>query len=276
MIKSFSKIWENFKEYIVLILLVITSLIILSQNKNQEVQKVRAISFGSFAVVTSIVSNLFNTADIRSEIEELRRVNSELMLQISKLREFGILNEELKGLAGFKDTSDYPLIPATLVSKSLSRTNNTFTLNVGSKDNVKPGMPVINDRGIIGIVHSTSGDFAIVRTLENVDLRLTVKNERSRIHGIMRWDGEELAIINVPETYDFRPGDRIITSEASYLVPIPIPVGIVAEMRNVETEIFSRVKIKPFANLLNIENVFVLGIIQSKQKENLELNFYNK
>ena len=276
MIKFFSKIWENFKEYIVLILLVITSLIILSQNKNQEVQKVRAIAFGSFAVVTSIVSNLINTADIRSEIEELRRVNSELMLQISKLREFGILNEELKGLAGFKDTSDYPLIPATLVSKSLSRTNNTFTLNVGSKDNVKPGMPVINDRGIIGIVHSTSGDFAIVRTLENVDLRLTVKNERSRIHGIMRWDGEELAIINVPETYDFKPGDRIITSEASYLVPVPIPVGIVAEMRNVETEIFSRVKIKPFANLLNIENVFVLGIIQSKQKENLELNFYNK
>ena len=276
MIKSFSKIWENFKEYIVLILLVITSLIILSQNKNQEVQKVRAIAFGSFAVVTSIVSDLFNTADIRSEIEELRRVNSELMLQISKLREFGILNEELKGLAGFKDTSDYPLIPATLVSKSLSRTNNTFTLNVGRKDNVKPGMPVINDRGIIGIVHSTSGDFAIVRTLENVDLRLTVKNERSRIHGIMRWDGEELAIINVPETYDFKPGDRIITSEASYLVPVPIPVGIVAEMRNVETEIFSRVKIKPFANLLNIENVFVLGIIQSKQKENLELNFYNK
>jgi rod shape-determining protein MreC len=276
MIKFFSKIWENFKEYIVLILLVITSLIILSQNKNQEVQKVRAIAFGSFAVVTSIVSDLFNTSNIKSENEELRRVNSELMMQISKLREYGILNEELRGLAGFKDTSAYPLIPATIVSKSLSRTNNTFTLNVGRKDSVKPGMPVINNQGIVGIVHSISGDFAIVRTLENVDLKLTVKNERSRIHGIMRWDGEEHAIINVPETYDFKPGDRIITSEVSYLVPVPIPVGIVAEMRNVETEIFSRVKVKPFANLLNIENVFVLGIVQSKQKENLELNFYNK
>lgn len=276
MIKFFSKIWENFKEYIVLILLVISSLIILSQNKNQEVQKVRAIAFGSFAVVTSIVSDLFNTSNIKSENEELRRVNSELMMQISKLREYGILNEELRGLAGFKDTSAYPLIPATIVSKSLSRTNNTFTLNVGRKDSVKPGMPVINNQGIVGIVHSISGDFAIVRTLENVDLKLTVKNERSRIHGIMRWDGEELAIINVPETYDFKPGDRIITSEVSYLVPVPIPVGIVAEMRNVETEIFSRVKVKPFANLLNIENVFVLGIVQSKQKENLELNFYNK
>ncbi len=276
MIKFFSKIWENFKEYIVLILLVISSLIILSQNKNQEVQKVRAIAFGSFAVVTSIVSDLFNTSNIKSENEELRRVNSELMMQISKLREYGILNEELRGLAGFKDTSTYPLIPATIVSKSLSRTNNTITLNVGRKDSVKPGMPVINNQGIVGIVHSISGDFAIVRTLENVDLKLTVKNERSRIHGIMRWDGEELAIINVPETYDFKPGDRIITSEVSYLVPVPIPVGIVAEMRNVETEIFSRVKVKPFANLLNIENVFVLGIVQSKQKENLELNFYNK
>ena len=276
MIKFFSKIWENFKEYIVLILLVITSLIILSQNKNQEVQKVRAMAFGSFAVVTSIVSDLFNTSNIKSENEELRSVNAQLMLQISKLREYGILNEEIRGLAGFKDTSAYPLIPATIVSKSLSRTNNTFTLNVGTEDAVKPGMPVINDQGIVGIVHSVSGDFAIVRTLENVDLKLTVKNERSRIHGIMRWDGEEHAIINVPETYDFKPGDRIITSEVSYLVPVPIPVGIVAEMQNVETEIFSRVKVNPFANFLNIENVFVLGIVQSKQKENLELNFYNK
>jgi len=276
MIKFFSKIWENFKEYIVLILLVITSLIILSQNKNQEVQKVRAIAFGSFAVVSSIVSDLFNTANIKSENEELRRVNSELMLQISKLREYGILNEELKGLAGFKDTTSYPLIPATIVSKSFSRTNNTFTVNVGRKENIKPGMPVINNQGMVGIVHSISEDFAMVRTLENVDLKLTVKNERSRIHGIMRWDGEELAIINVPETYDFKSGDRIITSEASYLVPVPIPVGIVAEMWHVETEIFSRIKVKPFVNLQNIENVFVLGIVQSKQKENLELNFYNK
>ena len=276
MIKFFSKIWKNFKEYIVLILLVITSLIILSQNKNQEVQKVRAIAFGSFAVVTSIVSDLFNTANIKSENEELRRVNSELMLQISKLREYGILNQEFRGLAGFKDSSVFPLIPASIVSKSLSKANNTFTLNVGGKDNVNPGMPVINHQGIVGIVHSTSEDFALVRTLKNIDLKLTVKNERSRIHGIMRWDGDELAIINVPETYDFKAGDRIITSEASYLVPLPIPVGIVTEMRNVETEIFGRVKVKPFANLLNIENVFVLGIVQSKQKENLELNFYNK
>ncbi len=276
MIKFFSKIWKNFKEYIVLILLVITSLIILSQNKIQEVQKVRAIAFGSFAVVTSIVSDLFNTANIKSENEELRRVNSELMLQISKLREYGILNEEFRGLAGFKDTSAFPLIPANIVSKSFSKANKTFTLNVGRRENVKPGMPVINYQGIVGIVHSTSEDFAIVRTLENIDLKLTVKNERSRIHGIMLWDGEELAIINVPETYDFKAGDRIITSEASYLVPLPIPVGIVEEVRNVETEIFSRVKVKPFANLLNIENVFVLGIVQSKQKENLELNFYNK
>ena len=276
MIKFFSKIWKNFKEYIVLILLVITSLIILSQNKNQEVQKVRAIAFGSFAVITSIVSDLFNTANIKSENEELRRVNSELMLQISKLREYGILNQEFRGLAGFKDSSVFPLIPASIVSKSLSKANNTFTLNVGGKDNVNPGMPVINHQGIVGIVHSTSEDFALVRTLKNIDLKLTVKNERSRIHGIMRWDGEELAIINVPETYDFKAGDRIITSEASYLVPLPIPVGIVTEMRNVETEIFGRVKVKPFANLLNIENVFVLGIVQSKQKENLELNFYNK
>ncbi len=276
MVKFFSKIWENFKEYIVLILLVIVSLIILSQNTTQQVQKVRAIAFGSFAVVTSIVTDLFNTADIKAENDELRNLNAKLMLQISKLREYGILSEEIKNIVQFKDTSSYPLIPAAIVSKHLSRTNNTFTLNVGSKDSVKRGMPVINHLGLVGIVNSTSDDFAIMRTLENVDLRLTVKNERSRLNGIMKWDGEELAIINVPETFDFKPGDRIITSEISYLVPVPIPVGIVEEIHNLDTEIFSRVKVKPFADLLKIENLFVLGIVQSKQKEDLELNFFNQ
>ena len=66
------------------------------------------------------------------------------MLQISALREQGILNSELKGLAGFKDTSTLPLMPATVVSRTLSQTQNTITLNRGTNNEIKPGMPVMN------------------------------------------------------------------------------------------------------------------------------------
>jgi hypothetical protein len=67
MFRLFSKVWANFKEYIVLIITVLLSLIILSQNQNPEVQKVRAIAFGSFASITSIISDIFSTSDLKRE-----------------------------------------------------------------------------------------------------------------------------------------------------------------------------------------------------------------
>jgi len=112
--------------------------------------------------------------------------------------------------------------------------------------------------------------------LKNIDLKLTVKDERSRVDGIMKWNGEDLIIVNVSKTYDVEPGDRIITSDLSSIVPVPIPVGVVIELSKVETGIFNEVKLKPFVDFVRVENVFVMEIVQSKQKNDLELNFYNR
>ena len=276
MFRFFSKIWKEYKEYILLILLLVISLITLSLNQKPGVKKVRAIAFGTFASVTSVISDVINTAKVQSENERLMRVNAELMLQVNRLREYGILNEELKGLVGLKDTFNYPLIPATIVSKSLNKSQSTITINVGEGSGIKPGMPVINDLGLIGIVQSISEDYAIARTLKNTDLKLTIKDERSRVDGIMKWNGEDLVIVDVPKTYDIEPGDRIITSDLSSIIPIPIPVGVVVRLSKVETGIFNEVKIKSFVDFVRVENVFVMGIVQSKQKHDLELNFYKR
>ena len=276
MFKLISYFWDNFKEYVVLVILVIISLILLTQNNNPQVQKVRAVAFGSFATITTVIYDLFNTTQIKRENNELREVNAELMLQISALREQGILNSELKGLAGFKDTSTLPLMPATVVSRTLSQTQNTITLNRGTNNEIKPGMPVMNHMGLVGMIHSTSENFAIARTLKNIDLKLTVKNERSRIDGILIWDGEKLVIINVPKTFDFEIGDRIVTSEISSIIPVPIPVGIVSEIIPERTGLLNRISLTPFVDVLSVEHVFILQIVQSVQKRELELNFYKK
>lgn len=274
--RLFVELWENFKEYIVLVVLIIASLSALSFNQHNAVKKVRAAAFGTFASVTSVVTDFINIAKIKKEKDRLARVNAELMLQINRLRQYGIENRELKGLIALKDSTDFPLIPASIVAKSLTGSQNTFTLNAGSSSGIKPGMPVITDQGLVGIIHSVSDDFSIVRTLRNQALKLTVKNERSRINAVMKWNGDNLVLIDVPKTYDVEPGDRIITSELSSIVPVPIPVGVVLKLSNVERGIFNEVKVRPFVDFLRIEHVFVLGIVESRQKNNLELNFYNR
>ena len=269
-------VWENFKEYIVLVVLLIASLVILSLNNKPGVKRVRSIAFGTFAAFTSVISDAINTTKLRSDNERLRRVNAQLMLEVNKLRQYGIENGELKGLLALKDTTHYPLIPAAIVSKSLNKTQSTLTLNAGSSAGVKPGMPVINEFGLVGIVYSVSENFSIVKTLKNLELKLTVKDERSRINGIMKWNGSNLVIIDVPKTYDVQPGDRIITSEISSIVAVPLPVGVVTGLSKVETGIFNEVKVKPFVDFIRTEHVFVLGIVESKEKDSLQLNFFNR
>ena len=276
MFRFFTRLWFGFKEYIVLVVLVVVCFVVLSLNQKPEVKNVRAIAFGSFAAVTSVVSDLLNIANIKSENRQLREVNAELMLQVNRLREYGIQNEELRNLLKLKDTLKYPLIPANIVSKSFSKIQGTITINAGLKDGVKPGMPVINDEGLIGVVYNSSDDYSIARTLKNFDLKITVKDQRSRIDGIMKWNGENLVIINVPKTYDVEPGDRIITSDISSIIPVPLPVGVVTGLSNIKTGIFNEVKVKPFVDFLRVENVFVLGIVESKQIKNLEMNFYKR
>lgn len=276
MLKLLSNVWTSFRGYLILILLVILSLTLLTQNNNPQVQKVRAVAFGSFAAVSSVFYDLFNIAQLKDENEVLRQINTEMMLHLSMLREQGILNKELRGMVGLKDSTSWPLIPATVVSKSISLTQNTITINAGSKKGIKPGMPLISYKGFVGIIQSTSDDFSIARTLKNVDLKLTVKNEKNRINGIMKWDGEKLVIIDVPRTYDFDIGDRITTSEVSSIVPIPIPVGVVAKIDAGQTGILNLIQVTPFEEVLSVEHVFVIQIVESEQKNNLELNFYNR
>ena len=276
MIRFFVSVWGNFKEYIVLIVLLIISLILLSQNNSQGIQKVRSIAFGTFASVTSVFTDIFNISNLKNENENLRRTNAEMMLHLSRLREYAIVNEDLKGLLELKDSSNYPLIPATIVSKSLTKSQGTITLNAGKNQSVKVGMPVITDKGLVGVIYSISDNYSIARTLTNVDLKVTVKSERTRENAIMKWNGEWLVMINVPKTFDIKKGDRIVTSEISSIIPFPLPVGLVYEIENMEKGLFNEIRVYPFVDFQKIENVFILGIVKSKEIDDIEFNLLSR
>src|SRR5674476_1118997 len=160
MFRFFSNIWENYKEYFILLFLLIIGLILLSFNQKPGIKTVRAVAFGTFASISSMVTDVISVTQIKSDNSLLREKNAELMLQLNKLREFGIVNEELKGLLKLKDTVKYPIIPTRISSKSFSTSQNTMTLIGGNSIGIRPGMPVINDQGLLGIIYSTSEDFS--------------------------------------------------------------------------------------------------------------------
>lgn len=274
MIKLGRKLWEDFKEYIVLTVLLLISLYFISISEHESTKNFRAFVFGVFASVTSGISDIANISDVKSENIRLRRKNAELMLEVQMLREYGIANQQLKRLIGLEEKYSYKLYPAVVMSKSTSASQSNFTINIGEDEGVKPGMPVVNDAGLVGIVYSVSGGHSIVRTLMNINLSIMVKDQRSRESGILKWNGESLRVTNLSMTADVEIGDRIFTSELSSIIGISLPIGVVKDILNPRESIFKELVVQPFVDFTTTEYVFVVDYVESKVIDSIEVNFY--
>lgn len=276
MLKFIRNFFGNFKEYILLIILLIISLLFLSLNNDPKIKNLKRIALGGFAFLNDAANSITEIFNDEDEYIELKKKNAELMLMVNQLREYGLENNELRRLLEFKDKTDYKLKAGKIISELVSKAQGSFIINIGEEDSIKIGMPVINEVGIIGIITDVTPEYSMVRTLHNSSLKITVTDQRSSINGILTWNGINLTMSNIPTTYDIKIGDRIVTSEFSTIFPPSIPVGIVTRKETNISGLLSSITLEPFVSLTSIKNVFVLMVVQSEKVEELELNLYKR
>jgi len=268
------KILNKSKEYILLFVLLIFSLIILTQNTKPEIKKIRRYAFASFAVWADLFNSTFFSEN--TELNKLQVENAKLMLQVNKLRGYAFENYELKSLLKFKTKSNYNLIPATIIAKNVSKSQGVYIINIGLIDSVRKSMPVLNESGLVGIVVETSDNYSLVKSIESSTLKVSANIPRSNVYGIISWSGEMLVMHNVPTTADINKGDRVVTSVLSTIFPPSIPIGLVVEKRSNISGLLSDIFVKPFANVNSAKNVFVLASVKSSQIDSLELNLLSQ
>ncbi|NOX66652.1 MAG: rod shape-determining protein MreC [Chlorobi bacterium] len=266
------KLFNKLKEYIVLAVLLLISLILLPQNKNTEVKKIKSYAFATFAILTNASSSIGDIFKSSDELEEQRKRNAELMLKLNRVREYALENKKLKELLGYKEEVSSKLFPSTIVAKNFSNIQGNYIINAGISDSVYKSMPVITNDGLVGIVTDTEENFSLVRTLHNTSFRISGTIQRSNIDGIIFWDGQNLVMHNIPTTADIDKGDRVVTSVLSSILPPSIPVGLVVKKESNISGILSNVIIRPFVDVLTVKNIFVLQEVKSKQIDSLELN----
>lgn len=268
--KKIGNLISEFKEYLILIFLVIISLILIFSNDNTQIRFFRAIAISSFGTVQSGLSAIPNVFDLQTENKILRETNIRLANEVSELKESRLQNQRLLKLLNFKEKSNLDVISAKIVHKTLIQTRNTLTLDVGESDNVKVGMPVITDAGLVGRIISASLNYSICQIIYNKDLKVSVKTRRSRVDGILNYEGPGvISVSNVPKSADVVVGDLFITSEYSNNFPAGIPVGIVTESGNLDN-LFKKVIIEPAVNFRDVEEVFILKKIPDKERETIE------
>ncbi|GJQ62773.1 MAG: hypothetical protein SCALA702_18260 [Melioribacteraceae bacterium] len=265
-----------FKEYIVLVVLLLTSLSIISLNDSPRIKSLRTLSIAGFSFTSSVIDFTISIFRPDAELIAQKKLNAELMLELNLLREAERENNTLGKMLAFKDSVDFPLTAARIISKTVNATQGGYIINVGENDSIKVGMPVITESGLAGIVNLTTTEFSYIRTLENSLMKVAVENTRSKVSGVLGWNGKDVVIKNIPSSYDIEPGDKIITSEFSTIFPPSIPVGYVTRIEETTSGLLTNVYVEPNVDYVKLKNVFVVKLIPDKQIDSLNLNLLHR
>lgn len=272
MLNFFRKLAADYKEYILLIVLSVISLIFLSKNENPQVKHLRSFALENFAVLNEIAGAVTSFWDSGSSTAELTKENAQLMLEVNRMRKLRNDNDELYAMISFKDTSKYPLIPAKVISKLVTKIHGNFIINRGFSDKIEKGMPVLSNKGLIGLVMNVTENYSVVRTLYNSNMNIAISLQRNNVNGILNYDGRNLLVKDIPTTYEVEIGDIVETSDFSSLFPPAIPIGIVIKKEANVLGLLHSIKIKTFADISGANNLFILKVVPSKQINNLEMN----
>jgi rod shape-determining protein MreC len=260
-----------FKEYILLVILIIVSLFLLSANDNSQLRAIRSYAVGAVGIAQNVLSVVPNIFELKSENEVLRQLDINLSNEVNLLREARLENIKLRSMLSLKERSPYTLVAADVVGKSLLLLRNTITLDAGESEGVKVDMPVISESGLVGKILVTSAHYSIGQIMLNKDFRASAKIQRSRIDGIIVWDGGDfLKLKNVAKTQDVQEGDVVITSEYSNIFPGNTRIGIVTKIRQKVGSLFQEVDVKPSVDFSSLEQVFILTTTHTTERDALE------
>jgi rod shape-determining protein MreC len=169
----------------------------------------------------------------------------------------------------------YKYIGARVISNSISNQSNYIVLSIGTKQQVKVGMGVIDpNNNVVGIITDANENYSTVMSLLHKDSHISGKLLRSGEAGTLYWDGKEPNKINltgIPKSAKVVKGDTIISSGFSTAFPKGMYIGKVEEIFKETASNYFRLKFKSTANFYNLQYVFVIeNTDQDAVKELLE------
>ncbi|AEF17606.1 MULTISPECIES: rod shape-determining protein MreC [Thermoanaerobacterium] len=217
-----------------------------------------------FYSVGNSISNFFTSI---KEIGTLRAKNAELEKEVIKLSKNDIMlqeyineNDRLRDMLNFKDSNaNITTKPANIISKNPGNWFNTFNIDVGSDNGIKPKMAVLDEKGnLVGIITDVGNNWAKVLSIIDVDSSVSALDVRTRDNGIVRGDSNgNLNMIYIPIDSKIEKGDVITTSDMS-MFPRGLIIGRVEKVEKDEGSLLKQAVIKPEADFERLEFVQVV------------------
>ncbi len=268
----FSRFWERIRDFVLLAVLLIVSLVVLLAQNGPVFRSARALALEATAPVEGTFSWTGRYSRALDENDELRADNIALAAEVARLREARSENDRLRKLIAFRDSVTYDMVPARVVGKDITKQDNLLTIDAGARDSVKVGMAVIDERGIVGKTVLVSEDYSLVMPHQNTNFRVPAKIDLLGRDGVVRWDGlayDRLLMEYVVKTEPVVRGQLVVTSGFSGTFPAGIPVGKVDSVFAAKGRNDLVIYLEPASSVSTADYVYVL--LDQISAERLEL-----
>jgi rod shape-determining protein MreC len=207
----------------------------------------------------NLVAEARSFGSLRKRNEELGFLAAQLSIENFHLKEYRYENRRLRRLLGFLRETPFRLLPARVQTRGGSRSAEAWKIDKGSGDGVREGMAVIAHLGLVGRVEKVLDGSATVRTLRNPDVRVSALVERTRVVGILAWQPRRgFRLLDVPNSADIAPGDRIVTAGLGGVFPSGLPLGTVRAARLGKSHVFQEVWIRPEVDFSVLEELYIV------------------
>lgn len=188
----------------------------------------------------------------------------------------GSLYQENKGVISINDTlfrQQYQYIPATVINSTFDKRDNYMTIDIGKNHHIKRGMGVFSSKGVVGIVHFVSDNYAVVKTVLTKNINIDVMLEKNGAFGLLKWDGlnpERGSITGISNDIRVKKWAKVVTRGGSGIFPKGIPVGKVVKRSYIEGKPLWDVSVYFAEDFRTIQHVYVVKNLMQEELDELQ------
>jgi rod shape-determining protein MreC len=235
----------------------------------QLVQGANGFIYGQVSKATRFVNLSGENAILATE-------NARLRHELSNRNEAARSGDSISALRNPVVRYDY--IPATVVNNSVHKQNNYLTINVGTRQGIRPDMGVVGPGGIVGVVRNVSANYSTVLSVLNSKFRASVKIEDENFFGTLIWDGisfRDALLTEIPGYARVYEGRPVVTSGFSSIYPEGEPVGTVTGVQLNPAGSFYEIRVRLREDFKRLTRVYVIRDFSRREIESLEEQTYD-
>ena len=213
--------------------------------------------------VVDLVDHWLNAAsETRNEKEALQRQRIELAQLASHMAQLSTENQQLRRLLSVTELGQQKSIAVEVLYEPANALNHHLIFNKGSRAGIAPGMPVIDEGGVVGQIIRVTPLTSEAALMTDGKISVPVQVVRNGLRLIAFGGNPEgkVEVRYLPVNADLEVGDDLVTSGIGGLFPAGLAVGRVEEVRRDTVSGFAMALVRPSSHPERYRHFLVLGI----------------